>query len=333
MRDSPNAFQVSSGAVNVNGVSIGFTNPRWISVVGGSANDVLTQLASPAPLTFIDGGGNDVLNVDGGNYTFAGHPQPATAALTVNVAASASVTFAAGMPGSGFNLFHLAGLNLSGGAVATLACADASSDRSVLILNSLVFAGTSNVPQGQLDLSNNDMIVRGGDIQAVQSELASGYGGGTWVGASGIVSSAAHSDATYLTALGLMPGLAVPFDGQGVSSSDVLVKYTYYGDTNLDGRVDGTDYSRLDNSYMNPATGWFNGDFNYDGVIDGSDYTLLDNAFNAQVASLSASVATVQLASPGVQAIATQMASGGGGFDFSNKKKPRMYIRRLGDSG
>ena len=28
--------------------------------------------------------------------------------------------------------------------------------------------------------------------------------------------------------------------------NDVLVKYTYYGDANLDGKVDGSDYSRID---------------------------------------------------------------------------------------
>ena len=81
-----------------------------------------------------------------------------------------------------------------------------------------------------------------------------------------------------------------------VANTDVLVKYTYYGDANLDGKVDGTDYSRIDNGYLNNLSGWFNGDFNYDGVIDGSDYTLIDNAFNTQGASLAAAVATAQIA-------------------------------------
>jgi hypothetical protein len=72
----------------------------------------------------------------------------------------------------------------------------------------------------------------------------------------------------------------------------VLVKYTYYGDANLDGKVDGSDYSIIDNTYLHenfsngvattPISGWYNGDFNYDGVVDGSDYALMDNAFNQQ---------------------------------------------------
>ena len=89
-----------------------------------------------------------------------------------------------------------------------------------------------------------------------------------------------------------------------MSPSDVLVKYTYYGDADLNGHVDGSDYSIIDNSALqeastgNPISGWSNGDFNYDGVVDGSDYTLIDNAYNSQGAALSAEVAatTAQIA-------------------------------------
>jgi hypothetical protein len=62
--------------------------------------------------------------------------------------------------------------------------------------------------------------------------------------------------------------------------------YTYYGDANLDGQVDASDYSLIDNGYLNGLTGWQNGDFNYDGVINGSDYTLIDNAYNMQGSQL-----------------------------------------------
>ena len=69
----------------------------------------------------------------------------------------------------------------------------------------------------------------------------------------------------------------------------MLAKYTYYGDTNLDGKVDGSDYTLIDNGYLQHLTGWFNGDLNYDGVVNGSDYTLIDIAFNTQAATLAAS--------------------------------------------
>jgi hypothetical protein len=81
------------------------------------------------------------------------------------------------------------------------------------------------------------------------------------------------------------------FDGTTPGPGDILIKYTYYGDANLDGKVDDTDYSRIDNGYLNHLTCRYNGDFNYDGVINGSDYTLIDNAFNTQGAQISEEIA------------------------------------------
>jgi len=70
------------------------------------------------------------------------------------------------------------------------------------------------------------------------------------------------------------------FDGYAPGTSDVLLKYTYYGDANLDGVVNGADYQQIDTGYGLHLTGWQNGDFNYDGVVDGSDFSLIDNTFN-----------------------------------------------------
>jgi hypothetical protein len=96
------------------------------------------------------------------------------------------------------------------------------------------------------------------------------------------------------------------FDNAAVGAGDVLVKYTYYGDANLDGKVDGSDYSLIDNGYLTHATGWANGDFNYDGVINGSDYTLIDNAYNtqgAQIGSNTAAQITAEIAGTSISAV------------------------------
>jgi hypothetical protein len=167
----------------------------------------------------------------------------------------------------------------------------------------------------QLDLTNNEMDVSGfmadgnppESLAQISTFVALGYSNGTWNGTGGIVSSTAAADTTHLTAIGVIQknqsGTALftashQFDGTTPGAGDILIKYTYYGDTNLDGKVDGTDYSRIDNGYLQHLTGWGNGDFNYDGVVDGSDYTLIDNAFNAQGAQLSTQIVepTAQLA-------------------------------------
>jgi hypothetical protein len=178
----------------------------------------------------------------------------------------------------------------------------------------LIVAGLNVDSGGTLDLSNGAMIVQDGNLPAITAEIARGYDNGAWAG-QGITSSAAQSDSTHLTALGVIlnndgngnilygidGGLGL-FDGYNPSISDVLIRYTYYGDANLDGKVDGSDYSRIDGGSLARLTGWYNGDFNYDGAIDGSDYTLIDNAFNTQGASLSTEIAnsTGEIASPAV---------------------------------
>jgi autotransporter-associated beta strand protein len=204
------------------------------------------------------------------------------------------------------------------GAVLNISAANAYSNGSSLNVSSgseMVITshanGSSYVPvigsftnNGQIEINNNAMVIHGATYQTVWNQVAATYNGGAWNGSAGtggiITSSAAAADTSHLTAIGVATGLST-FEGSSVSSSDVLVKYTYYGDANLDGKVDGTDYSRIDNGALFHLTGWYNGDFNYDGVINGSDYTLIDNAYNTQGAAFAASVAsaTAQIAGAG----------------------------------
>jgi autotransporter-associated beta strand protein len=152
---------------------------------------------------------------------------------------------------------------------------------------------------GLIDVTNNDLIVRGSTLWAITTEITSGYAGGTWNGTPGITSSTAAGN--FLTAVGVLlndhAGSAIysTFDGASTLDGDVLVKYTYYGDANLDGAVDGSDYTKIDAGFTSGGTltGWQNGDFNYDGKIDGSDYTLIDNAFNTQGSTLGSNPAAL----------------------------------------
>jgi predicted outer membrane repeat protein len=201
----------------------------------------------------------------------------------------------------------LNGITVDSGATLIDAITKSSKSPGPLVVNNLTI-----VTGGTLDLGSGELVVQGGDLAAITADLASGYDNGTWTG-TGIISSAAESDSTHLTALGVIinnDGSGNPlygsgavlgsFDGFDPSLNDVLIKYTYYGDADLDGKVDGSDYTRVDNGYLNRITGWLNGDFNYDGAVNGSDYTLIDNAFNTQGASLSASIAA-QVASPAAE--------------------------------
>ena len=149
-----------------------------------------------------------------------------------------------------------------------------------------------------LDVADNDLDLPAASLATVTDQARQGYAAGTWAGPGGIVSASAAADAARLTAVGVIQNdqggspiytASNPFDGITPGPSDVLVKFTYYGDANLDGVVDGQDYALIDAGYASGGmlTGWYWGDFNYDGAVDASDYTLIDNAFNAQATSLS----------------------------------------------
>jgi autotransporter-associated beta strand protein len=219
------------------------------------------------------------------------------------------------------------GSNLSGGtiivdsgAILTLPAAISAGQTNigVLAVGGLTNSGLIDIGKTALDIQNAGTS----GLQSITSEIAAGYNlinGANWQGAAGITSSAAASDSTHLHAIGVLYnttaqgqqiyGAGTAFDGTNPGGSDVLVKYTWFGDANLDGVVDGSDYSLIDAGYASQQpgftgtvlSGWSNGDFNYDGVIDGSDYALIDNAFNNQGQSLSSSAlvaATASVVSP-----------------------------------
>jgi len=119
--------------------------------------------------------------------------------------------------------------------------------------------------------------------------IAAARNGGSWNQA-GITSTEAKNHSPHITTLGVLEGSEfigvygspVTFDGESVTSSEVLVKYTYYGDTDFNGQVNFDDYARTDNGFNNGRSRWLNGDFDYNNVINFDDYSLIDFAYNSQ---------------------------------------------------
>ena len=183
---------------------------------------------------------------------------------------------------------------LAGGTVTL----SPGSGRTLLSTASLSDAGT-------VDVGANDLVVRNGSLSAVAALAASGFAGGAWTGP-GLASSAAAGDAAHVSAVGVIRNvgadgvtpLVASFDGVAVSAADVLARFTYYGDANLDGVVDAADYVAVDVGSVTGLTGWANGDFNYDGVVDGSDYAVMDNAFNQQPATASPAAVVAAVPEP-----------------------------------
>jgi hypothetical protein len=197
--------------------------------------------------------------------------------------------------GSSLNASYIRGtnLNISAGAIVKIA-ANPTWGNGTSKINSLSISGASGAWTGKLDLSNNPIVVESttgnaaADFARLTNMILQGYDNGKWDG-NGITSSNAAADTGHLTALGIIRnknagGTAIysTFGGQSADANAILIRYTYYGDANLSGKVDSADYAAIDNGYLQHLFGWANGDFNYDGVVNGSDYTLIDNAFNMQ---------------------------------------------------
>jgi hypothetical protein len=110
-------------------------------------------------------------------------------------------------------------------------------------------------------------------ISSIVAQIKSGYANGHWNG-TGIISSAAQAHSG-----GLLYGVGFA-DGKdgvvtGLSSGQIEVKYTLLGDANLDGVVNGADFSILAANFGQSANGWDQGDFGYSGVVNGSDFAAL----------------------------------------------------------
>lgn len=183
-------------------------------------------------------------------------------------------------------------LSLSAGsAVQMLAGAN-----KVIKTNGLTFAGATNAWQGKLDLNDNDMVVQADAatrlsvLDAVTNQIGSARNAasGKWTG-NGITSTSAKGVASGITGLAVAlndNGQGVPlytnFDGVAVDKNSVLVKYTYNGDMDLNGKIDADDYFRIDNGFVRGLTGYGNGDLDFNGKVDADDYFLIDNAFVSQ---------------------------------------------------
>jgi hypothetical protein len=281
------------GQIQVNAIAI---VPTWLSPSSSSVN------GGPAVWNYA----NQTLTVASGTATIIG--DPALSGDSPNLIISGSNT-TLDINYAGGNTVNIGSLSVSGGATVALT---ASGSNILIVPAGATFSITSgsklDLGKGFLDLKASTATQATGLLASVNGLVATGYNNGLWTGV-GIDSSTAATDPAHLKAVGVIENNGIYgtasgslglFDNVAPGIYDVLVRQTYYGDANLDGKVDGSDYSLIDNAYTHPGmTGWANGNFNYDNAVDGSDYTLIDNAFNTQggdplalIASPTAQIAT-----------------------------------------
>ncbi len=248
-----------------------------------SVNAMLAPNAiSTASVTLRD---SQTWNNSGALY-LAGTGTAAGGSGTITLAAGASPTLTVGgtlKVWTGGTVYYNSGalsagtIDMSGGRLLLSAGGD-----KVLRANWISATGT-----GKIDLADNNLIV---DYTAVslagviRGLLVNGRNGGAWTG-NGITSSSAAADTATALGIGEASVLGISsFDGATVDATTVLVKYTWYGDANLDGQVDISDLGALATGWQTGGV-WTSGDFDYSGFVDISDLGLLATNWQAGVGS------------------------------------------------
>lgn len=153
-------------------------------------------------------------------------------------------------------------------------------DRSAVAPAVLVFDSLMLHPGGSIDLGNGDALARAADLSVLRSAVRSWWNGGGRNGAGlGTSAQAQGLPAAAWTTLAVVPAesstgfLSFPdWAGLALDADDILIKYTYLGDTDLNGLIDARDVNRVLQGWSAGLEGWSAGDTNYDGVVDGSDY-------------------------------------------------------------
>jgi hypothetical protein len=183
--------------------------------------------------------------------------------------------------------------------------------------NTLVIGvvGSANDPTfsidgtSKLDLNDNDLIIHTGSSDSgydsqgnavsptalanVQGLWNTGFVGsnGSYATGNGLTSSVAvnqdNSDGGKTVVLAIVDNgvYGTPFstfDGESVGASDIIVKYTYNGDLNLDGVVDGHDSQIFNGWYDGGATSgneYGYGDLNGDGYLTGQDSQFFNGVY------------------------------------------------------
>src|SRR6185437_775432 len=252
-------------------------------------------VAGVTSLSFAGDAGNDALIVDASNglsmgsipLSFDGGNSGTDALGIIGTSGADDVTFdsTSVVIGSTIACTGIESRSFDGGGGGDSL---AINDVEVSLSKSQELASLALNGDGTLDVRDHALAIDydgATPMSVLAAAIENGRDGGAWDGAGIVTSMSAAKTPGALTALGIAEandvvnfggGQTAIWDGQTVDTTAVLIRYTYAGDANLDGVINGDDYFDIDAGYASQATGYLNGDFNYDGRVDADDYFLID---------------------------------------------------------
>jgi autotransporter-associated beta strand protein len=297
-------LQVAGGNTAImNGVITGsIVNNGFVDVTTNANRTYPATISGSGSLRKYDGSGVATfsstvnlaggINVSNGTAVFTRPLGPVTGtlvvtgpgAITLDPTSYATNSFTS--PGSVASI-SLGSSGQTGVSVLSVTATNRAAARSsVLVTSGLAIANADSTStySGFLDVGNNDLIIKGGaaNLAALQGYVRA------WLatGNTGLGSSVATPASGSYTTLALFvndAGNGTPYYTQydgigGLAAGDVIAKYTYVGDTNLDGVLDGKDYKTIletvvlgGDAVAAGRTTWNYGDVNADGVVNTAD--------------------------------------------------------------
>jgi hypothetical protein len=130
-----------------------------------------------------------------------------------------------------------------------------------------------------LDIGNHQLFINYGSgadpMSTIYGYLQRGFNGGGWNGP-GIISSTSQTPTNgFRYGVGWADGNDGTQAVAGLTSGQIELKYTLLGDANLDGTVNGSDFSILAANFGLGHANWDQGNFLISSSVNGSDFSAL----------------------------------------------------------
>jgi hypothetical protein len=280
---------ISPGVLTMNGSNSDYAGGTQLANSGATITVTGSHALGTGNIMMAAGGtlnlmGTNSMNLATQNVTSDGllHVGPGASSLVGDVVPSAALAGDIVLDsGAALSVHKMVQNSATVGANATLTLRGGSTTTSVV--NTLAIAGGTDAWTGKVDVKQNYMIVNNGSLATITNQIKTGlYNGptGYWDGP-GINSSVAANDSTQLTGVGVVDNAVAGYtsfgDEASVSPTAILVRNTFFGDSDLNGTVDfDIDYHQWAAGYANALagtpdpteTGWVFGDYDYNGVVD-----------------------------------------------------------------
>jgi hypothetical protein len=256
-----------TGTSQNDNISINFVTSSSASISVNNAPAFPLSLAALPSLIITAPGGSDTLSITGTSPL---------GTLPIVLASSLSLTTSTPLP------------QLTVTGTGTLVTASRLDTTSLFVDTAATLRLTGNTntasttlaltvaPTGVLDIGTSALIARStSDLTALRNLLLAGR-----------LKTTATSP--LYTTLSLFPNTTpqgLPYfpsyNGvQTLTPSDTIIRFTYLGDTNLDGRLTGADYKTIYESLLFQSTGWQSGDVdNSGGPVNTQDWTTFLTAY------------------------------------------------------